>query len=343
MKHTRTIKVGNVIIGPNHPIVIQSMTTTKPKNISETITAINNLSKIGAEIVRVAIEDLEDAAAISLIKPHINVPIVGDIHFDYKLGIAAIEAGADKIRINPGNILDIEGLHAIIEAAKSKNIPIRIGFNSGSISKIVNKKTEVDAILETVDHYIKMFESWDFYNFCISIKMSDPLLTITANERCFNKYDYPLHIGLTEAGDIISGTVRSSYVLGTLISKGIGDTIRVSLSAPPEKEIEVAEEILKMHNKIPGATLISCPTCGRTSYDMLRIIEELGPLIRNIKKNVKIAIMGCVVNGPGEAKDADIGIAGNKGKIMIFKKGKIIKTVDESKIKDILIEEIENL
>ena len=256
MKHTRTIKVGNVIIGPNHPIVIQSMTTTKPKNISETITAINNLSKIGAEIVRVAIEDLEDAAAISLIKPHINVPIVGDIHFDYKLGIAAIEAGADKIRINPGNILDIEGLHAIIEAAKSKNIPIRIGFNSGSISKIVNKKTEVDAILETVDHYIKMFESWDFYNFCISIKMSDPLLTITANERCFNKYDYPLHIGLTEAGDIISGTVRSSYVLGTLISKGIGDTIRVSLSAPPEKEIEVAEEILKMHNKIPKQIII---------------------------------------------------------------------------------------
>ena len=344
MKHTRTIKVGNVIIGPNHPIVIQSMTTTKPKNISETITAINNLSKIGAEIVRVAIEDLEDAAAISLIKPHINVPIVGDIHFDYKLGIAAIEAGADKIRINPGNILDIEGLHAIIEAAKSKNIPIRIGFNSGSISKIVNKKTEVDAILETVDHYIKMFESWDFYNFCISIKMSDPLLTITANERCFNKYDYPLHLGVTEAGPLIGGVVKSTIAFSRLLSEGIGDTIRVSLSSEMENEVIAGREILHECGKRDGGiTLVSCPRCGRMGFDVHGFVARWQSELLKLNATLTIAIMGCVVNGPGEGKHADIGIAGASDNVIIFKKGEIVRTIPAKDADNAFREELQKL
>ena len=343
MKHLRTIKVGNVVIGPNNHIVIQSMTTTKPRDINETIKAINTLAESGAEIVRVSIETMDDALAIKEIKPFIKVPIVGDIHFDHHLAIAAIENGIDKIRINPGNILNIEGLHATVDAARNAQIPIRIGFNSGSISKIVQNKSQIDNLMETVDHFVKLFESWNFYDFCISIKMTNPILTIKANELCHERYDYPLHIGLTEAGDIISGTVRSSYVIGTLINKGIGDTIRVSLSAKPEKEIEVAKEILKMHNKLSGATLISCPTCGRTSYDMLKLIDEIGPFIRNINKNITIAIMGCVVNGPGEAKDADLGIAGNNDKIMLFKKGKIIKTIDKKDVKQVLLEEIEKL
>lgn len=341
----KIIKIGNVFIGGDHSIKIQSMTNTKTKDINKTVKQILDLEKIGCEIIRVAIVDLDDAKAILEIKKHINIPIVADIHFDYKLAIEAIKNGADKIRINPGNIGSEEKIKNIIDVAKEYNIPIRIGVNSGSVESNLLEKYNgptVDAMIESLNNHIKIFEKYDFTNLVLSIKTTNIYDTIKVNEILNKKYNYPLHIGLTESGTIHSGTIKSSFVLGSLLSKNIGNTIRVSLTGDPENEIFVAKEILAMTNHLDKPTLISCPTCGRTSYNMLEIVNKVEEYLQTVNKKITVAVMGCVVNGPGEAKHADIGIAGGNKKAVLFKKGQIIKTINEEDILSELINEIKN-
>lgn len=343
---TKEILIGNVKIGNNNPIVIQSMTNTKTKDIKATINQINNLEKAGAKIVRMTISDELDALAISKIKEHVNVPLVGDIHFDYKLALLAIENGIDKIRINPGNIGSFENVKKVVNACKEKNIPIRIGINSGSLEKHLYEKyggVTPDALFESMKNHIDMLESLDFYNIVLSIKATDLDTCIKTNRLLKEHYNYPIHIGLTESGTITSGTIRSSYVLGTLLKEGIGDTIRVSLTGDPVNEIPVAKEILSMLGLYTKPTLISCPTCGRTSYNMEHIVNEIEPYLNSLNKNIKVAIMGCAVNGPGEAKDADIGIAGGNKEALLFKKGQVIRKIPEDKIVEELIKEINNM
>ena len=341
----KTVYVGNIPIGENHPVVIQSMTNTKTKNIDETIKQINALEKAGAQIVRLAVVDMEDAEAIKEIKKFTNVPLVADIHFDYRLALKSIENGIDKLRLNPGNIKDKEQIKQVVLACKEKNIPIRIGINGGSLNsetyKIYGHTPE--ALVESAREHIKILEDLDFHDIIISLKDTNINITMDANRLASKIFKYPIHIGLTEAGTITSGTVRSSYVLGSLLNQKIGNTIRVSLTADPVEEIKVVKEILKMTNNYNSPTIISCPTCGRTDYNMLQIIEELEPLISQINKPLKVAIMGCVVNGPGEAKDADIGIAGGKNQVVLFKKGQIIKNIKEENIVEEFMNEIDFL
>ena len=342
----KVISVGSVLLGGNNPIRIQSMTNTKTRNIDETVTQIHSLEKLGCEIIRVAVENIEDAKAIKKIKEKINIPLVADIHFDYMLAIEAIKSGADKIRINPGNIGSLENVKKIIEVAKEYNIPIRIGVNSGSIESSLIKKyggPSIEAMLESIENHIKFFEENNFTNLVLSIKTTNLYDSIKVNEELDKRFPYPLHIGLTESGTYTSGTVRSSFVLGTLLSKDIGSTIRVSLTSNPENEIIIAKEILAMTNKLDKPTLISCPTCGRTSYDMFSIVKQVEDYLNTINKKITVAVMGCVVNGPGEAKHADIGIAGGNKKGVLFKKGEIIKTLPEEKIVEELIKEINNM
>ncbi len=341
--NTKEIKIGNIVIGNNNPIIIQSMPNTKTKDIEATIKQINSLADAGAKLVRMTISDQEDALAIAKIKPYVSVPLVGDIHFDYKLALLAIEQGIDKIRINPGNIGSAENIKKIVDACKLKNIPIRIGINSGSLEKDLYEKyhgVTSDALIESIDRHIKLLESFNFYDIVLSIKATDIKTCIEVNQLLHKKYSYPIHIGLTESGTINSGTIRSSYVLGTLLNKNIGDTIRVSLTGDPVNEISVAKEILSMCNKLSKPTLISCPTCGRTSYNMEYIVSEIEPFLNTLDKNIKVAIMGCAVNGPGEAKDADIGIAGGNKEALLFKKGQVIRKIKEENIIDELKKEI---
>ena len=343
---TKEIKIGNVIIGGCNPVVIQSMTNTKTKDINSTIKQINDLKNAGAQIVRMTISDIEDANAISEIKKQVDIPLVGDIHFDYKLALLAIENGIDKIRINPGNIGSFENVKKIIEKAKEKNIPIRIGINSGSLEKHLYEKyngVTPEALFESIKNHIDLFESLEFYNIVLSIKATNINTCIETNRLLKKNYDYPIHIGLTESGTINSGTIRSSYVLGTLLNEGIGDTIRVSLTGNPVNEIPVAKEILSMMGMYNKPTLISCPTCGRTNYNMEPIVSKIEQYLNTLNKNIKVAIMGCAVNGPGEAKDADIGVAGGIKEAILFKKGQIIKKIPEDKIVEELIKEIENM
>lgn len=342
----KEITIGNVKIGGTNHLVIQSMTCTKTKDVKATINQINELTKIGCEIVRVAIVDLDDARAIKEIKKQIAIPIVADIHFDYKLAIEAIKSGADKIRINPGNIKDELKIKQIVDLCKEKNIPIRIGINSGSIEQEFLDKYNgptVDAMLDSMDKAVKLMESFNFTNLVLSIKATSIEDTIKVNEELNKRYLYPIHIGLTESGTITSGTIRSSYVLGTLLKQKIGSTIRVSLHGDPLNEIKVAKEILSMFNLYSKPTLIVCPTCGRTDYNMTPIVEEIENFIQTINQPLKIAIMGCIVNGPGEAREADLGLAGGKECAVLFKKGKIIKKIDEKDITNILKEEIMKL
>lgn len=341
----KTIYVRNIPIGPNHPIVIQSMTNTKTKDVEATIKQINDLADAGAQIVRMAIADMNDAEAIKEIKQRTNIPLVADIHFDYRLALKAIENGIDKLRLNPGNIKDPSQIKQVVLACKEKKIPIRIGINGGSLNSEIYEKyghTPM-ALVESAREHINILESLDFHDIIISLKDTDINTTLEANRLASKIFKYPLHIGLTEAGTITSGTVRSSYVLGTLLNEKIGNTIRVSLTANPIEEIKVVKEILKMTNNYSSPTIISCPTCGRTDYDMLNIIEQLEPLISKINKPLKIAIMGCVVNGPGEAKDADIGIAGGKNQVVLFKKGQIVRNIKEENIVNEFMNEINNL
>ena len=343
MKTTKTVNVKGVLIGGDNPIVIQSMTNTKTKDIESTVNQINALEKAGAKIVRMTVMDKEDANAIKYIKERTNIPLVADIHFDYKLALLAAENGIDKIRINPGNIGSFDNVKKVVDVCKEKHIPIRIGINSGSLEKELYEKyggVTPEALLESITKHVKLLESLNFYDIVLSIKATDIETTIKTNQLLSKTFDYPIHIGLTESGTVTSGTIRSSYTLGRLLEDGIGNTIRVSLTGDPVNEIPVAKEILTMLGLYKKPTLISCPTCGRTQYNMEKITSEIEPFLQQFNKELKVAIMGCVVNGPGEAKDADIGIAGGNGEALLFKKGQIIKKIKEDKIVEELKQEI---
>ena len=342
---TRPIHVGNVQIGGQNKVVIQSMCNTKTKDVQNTVKQILELEKAGCEIIRVACLDIEDAKAIRDIKSQIHIPIVADIHFDYRIALQAIESGVDKVRINPGNIGDEEKVRKVVEACRAKNIPIRIGVNAGSLEKdLLNKFGGVptaEAMIESAKRHIEILERLDFYDIAISLKASDLDLCIEAYEKASQVFPYPLHLGITEAGTAFSGTIASSIGLGVLLRQGIGDTIRVSLSDNPVQEIKVAKEILKdckLYHKSPK--LIACPTCGRTQIDLIPIAKEVENFLQNIESDITVAVMGCAVNGPGEASQADIGIAGGIHEGILFKKGKIICKVPQDEIVDVLKKEI---
>ncbi len=346
-KDTRSVMVGNVQIGGQDRVVIQSMCNTKTKDVENTVKQILDLEKAGCEIIRVACLDIEDAKAIKDIKEKIHIPIVADIHFDYRIALQAIESGVDKVRINPGNIGSEEKVKAVVDKCKEKHIPIRIGVNSGSLEKDLlekYKKPTADAIVESARRHIEILEKLNFKDYLVSLKASNLDLCLEAYEKASEEFDCPLHLGITEAGTEFSGTIKSSIGLGWLLRKGIGDTIRVSLSDDPIKEIKVAKEILKdcnLYKKSP--TLIACPTCGRTQIDLIPMAKEVEDFLQTIDSDITVAVMGCVVNGPGEAREADIGIAGGIKEGMLFKKGKIIKKVKQEDIVKTLKEEILNM
>lgn len=330
---TKPIYVANIQIGGQNKVVIQSMCNTKTKDVKATVEQILKLEKAGCQIIRVACLDIEDAKAIQEIKKQIHIPIVADIHFDYKIALQAIESGADKIRINPGNIGDEEKTKAVVEACKKNEIPIRIGVNAGSLEKNLLEKYGKpcsDAMVESAKHHVEILEKLDFHDIAISLKASNLDMCIEAYEKAAQEFQYPLHLGITEAGTAFSGTIKSSIGLGILLRQGIGDTIRVSLSDDPIEEIFACKEILKncgLYTKSPK--LVSCPTCGRTGYDMIPIAKEMEKFLMNLEADITVAIMGCAVNGPGEAREADIGIAGGKGEGLLFKKGEIVRKIKE--------------
>ncbi len=332
---TKEISIRNVKIGGNNPIAIQSMCNTKTKDIASTIEQIHNLEKAGCEIVRVAVLDIEDALAIKEIKKEITIPLVADIHFDYKLAIQAIESGCDKLRINPGNIGSLDKIKMVVNKCQEKNIPIRIGVNLGSLDQEIEKQYGRNAIalVESAKKHIQILEDLHFYNIVLSLKASDIETTVEAYRLASNLFQYPLHIGITESGTNYTGTIRSSIGLGILLFDGIGDTIRVSLAADPLLEIKAAKEILSSFSLYIKPQLIACPTCGRTQYDMFEIVNEIEQFIDTLPKiKLKIAIMGCAVNGPGEASDADIGIAGGINEALIFRHGKIIRKIKQENV-----------
>ncbi len=341
---TRPILVRDIQIGGQDRVVIQSMCNTKTKNIKETVEQILALEKAGCEIIRVACLDLEDAKAIQEIKRQIHIPIVADIHFDYKIALKAIESGVDKIRINPGNIGDQEKVKAVVEACKQKKIPIRIGVNAGSLEKEILEKYGrpcSDGMIESAKRHVKILEELRFYDIAISLKASNLDMCIEAYEKASKEFPYPLHLGITEAGTVFSGTIKSSIGLSMLLRQGIGDTIRVSLSDDPIEEIPVCKEILKNCNLLKNSPkLVSCPTCGRLQYDLIPIAKEIEKFLQTLDANITVAIMGCAVNGPGEAREADIGIAGGKNEGLLFKKGEIIKKVKQEDMVNTLKKEI---
>jgi len=346
-KQTKSIKVGNLLIGGNAPISVQSMTNTDTKNIPDTVAQIKRMEKEGCELVRVAVPDLESCYSLPLIKKEINIPLVADIHYDYKLALKAIELGVDKLRINPGNIRNYEKIKLIINSAKKKNLPIRLGINSGSLDNNILKKYKKitpQTLMESAVNMVKILEEVNYHNIIFSIKSTNVIDTIEANYIFSSKYDYPLHLGITEAGPPFQGIIKSSVGIGSLLFQGIGDTIRVSLTCDPIEEIKVGYEILKaLHLRQRGTNLISCPTCGRCKVDLNKIIKKVERQICNIDKPLTIAVMGCMVNGPGEAKEADIGIAYNEKTGVLFKKGKILGKFSEKVIVKKLIEEIKNM
>lgn len=343
-KDTRKIMVGKVQIGGQNKVVIQSMCNTKTKEIDSTVKQILDLEKAGCEIIRVACLDIEDAKAIKKIKEGIHIPIVADIHFDYKIALEAIASEVDKVRINPGNIGSEEKVRQVVEACKQKNIPIRIGVNAGSLEKdLLEKygKPTAKAMVESAKRHVEILEKLDFYNIAISLKASNLDLCIEAYQEASKEFNYPLHLGITESGTEFSGTIKSSIGLGYMLRQGIGDTMRVSLSDDPVKEIGVAKEILKDCNLYSGSpTLIACPTCGRTQIDLIPIAKQVEEFLKTINSNITVAVMGCAVNGPGEAREADIGIAGGIKEGLLFKKGEIIKKVKQEEIVDVLKQEI---
>ncbi len=341
---TRTIMVGNIQIGGNNHVVIQSMTNTKTKDIEATVNQILELEKEGCEIIRVACLDLDDAKAIKQIKEKIHIPIVADIHFDYKIALQAIESGVDKVRINPGNIGSKENIKKVVDSCKEHRIPIRIGVNSGSLEKdLLEKygKVTAEAIVESAKRHVQILENLDFYDICISLKASNLDLCIKAYELASEIFDYPLHLGVTESGTKFGGTIKSSIGLGIMLKEGIGNTIRVSLSDDPVEEVKVAKEILKNCNLLDNSiSFTSCPTCGRTQVDLIPIAKEIEAFCNALNGNLKVAVMGCAVNGPGEAREADIGIAGGYNEWLLFKKGEIIRKIPHEIIIDELKKEI---
>lgn len=340
--NTVSFKVKNLDFGGNDTVYIQSMTNTKTSDIINTIKQINELEKAGCEIIRVAIFDKADALAIKEIKRHINIPLVTDIHFDPELAILSILNGADKIRLNPGNISNKEKIEKIVELCKERNVPIRIGVNSGSLPRDLEKTKE--GIVEAAKRHINILEKLNFKNICLSLKASDIDLAYESYKLASEIFPYPLHIGITESGTSFSGLIKSSIGISKILNLGIGNTIRVSLTDDPILEIKAAKEILKdlgIRKDIPN--LISCPTCGRIQYNMIPIAKEIENYLSTINKNITVAVMGCAVNGPGEAKDADLGIAGGKGEAILFKKGKIIRKISEKDIINELKKEIDLL
>ena len=346
-RKTKEIKIGNIYIGGENKIAIQSMLNIPSFEIDKNIYQAKELEKAGCDIVRVAVPDEEALNIISKLKKEITIPIVADIHFDYRLAIKSAELGADKIRINPGNIGDDNKIKQVVDVCKKKNIPIRIGVNSGSIEKnILNKygKACPEAMVESAMFHVKLLEKYNFDDIVLSLKCSNVIDTVKSYKIISEKVQYPLHLGVTESGTLKSGIIKSSIGIGSLLLDGIGDTIRVSLTADPVDEIKVAKQILKDIGYLKeGVDIISCPTCGRTRIDVIKIASRVEELVKNIDKDIKVAIMGCVVNGPGESKDADIGVAGGNGCGVIFKKGKIVKKISEEDIEKKLIEEIRSI
>ena len=346
MKKTKMIKIGNRVIGGGNPILIQSMTNTKTEDVKATVAQINALSAAGCDIIRCAVPTMEAAKALEQIKAQITIPLVADIHFDYRLAIAAMEYGADKIRINPGNIGSEDRIKAVIDAAAKRDIPIRVGVNSGSLEKeLIAKYNGVTAegIVESALDKVGIIERLGYDNLVISIKSSDVLMCVKAHELIANKTSYPLHVGITEAGTITSGNIKSAIGLGLILHQGIGDTIRVSLTGDPLEEIKSAKLILKtLGLRNGGIEIVSCPTCGRTQIDLIGLANQVENMVADIPLDIKVAVMGCVVNGPGEAKEADIGIAGGIGEGLIMKKGQIMKKVPEGELLNALREELLN-
>lgn len=343
-EETRSVQVGNLTIGGNNHVVIQSMCNTKTKNVEATIKQINALEQAGCELVRVAVFDKEDAYAIKEIKKGIHIPLVADIHFDYRLALIAIESGIDKVRINPGNIGSIEKVKAVVDACKEKHIPIRIGVNGGSLEKEILEKygePTPEGMIESAMKHVKILEDLDFHDIVISLKSSNTMLTIKAYELASKAFPYPLHVGVTEAGTALGGTIKSALGIGTLLYEGIGNTIRVSLSDDPVEEIKVAKILLKELGLLKGVpTLVSCPTCGRIQYDLIPIAKEMEDFLKDIHLDITVAIMGCAVNGPGEARHADIGIAGGVGEGLLIKHGEIVKRVKQEDMVQTLKDEI---
>ena len=342
--NTKVIKIGDRMIGGGNPILIQSMTNTKTEDVEATVAQILRLEEAGCEIVRCTVPTMEAALALKEIKKQIHIPLVADIHFDYKMAIAAMENGADKIRINPGNIGSIDRIKAVVDCAKDRNIPIRIGVNSGSLEKeLVEKYNGVTAegIVESALDKVKIVEDLGYDNLVVSIKSSDVLMCAKAHELIAEKCKYPLHVGITESGTVFSGNIKSSIGLGIILSQGIGDTIRVSLTGDPVEEIKTAKLVLRtLGLRKGGIEVVSCPTCGRTQIDLIKLANEVETLVAGIPLDIKVAVMGCVVNGPGEAKEADIGIAGGKGEGLLIKKGEIIKKIPEDQLLATLKEEL---
>lgn len=343
-KETKAVKIGNKVIGGSNPILIQSMTNTKTEDIISTTEQILKLEAAGCDIIRCAVPTMEAALAIKEIKKSIHIPLVADIHFDYRLAIAAIENGADKVRINPGNIGGYEKLKAVVDAAKLRNIPIRVGVNSGSLEKeLVEKYGGVtpEGLVESALDKVKAIEEMGYDNLVISIKSSDVLMCVKAHELIADKTNYPLHVGITESGTLLSGNIKSALGLGIMLYEGIGDTIRVSLTGDPVEEVKSAKLILKtLGLRKGGVELVSCPTCGRTQIDLIGLAEQVENMIQEFDMDIKVAVMGCAVNGPGEAKEADIGIAGGRGEGILIKKGQVIRKVPEDKLLEALKEEL---
>jgi (E)-4-hydroxy-3-methylbut-2-enyl-diphosphate synthase len=345
--NTKPIKIGDRYIGGGYPIAVQSMTNTDTSDVDATVRQILMLEEAGCDIIRVSVPDMPSVRALRAIKQRIHIPLVADIHFDYRLAIAAIDNGADKLRINPGNIGSAERVKAVVDAAKEHSVPIRIGVNSGSLEKDILAKYEgrtPEALVESAVNNVKLLEDMGFYDIVISIKSSDVMDTIEAYRLISRQVDYPLHVGVTEAGTVWSGTIKSCVGIGTLLAEGIGDTLRVSLTGDPVEEVRVGIAVLKaLGFRKEGVEIISCPTCARCNIDLIEIANEVERRTQCIKKPLKVAVMGCAVNGPGEASAADVGIAGGKGEGLLFKNGNIVKKVPQEKLVDALMEAIKGL
>ena len=344
--NTRVVRIGDRKIGGGNPILIQSMTNTKTEDVEATVAQILALEKAGCEIIRCTVPTEEAAGALSEIKKQIHIPLVADIHFDYRMAIAAIENGADKIRINPGNIGSAEKVKAVVDVAREREIPIRVGVNSGSLEKPLLEKyggVTAEGIVESALDKVRMIEELDYRNLVISIKSSDVLMCVRAHELLADRTDYPLHVGITEAGTVRSGNIKSAIGLGLILSKGIGDTIRVSLTGDPVEEIRSARLILRtLGLRKGGVEVVSCPTCGRTQIDLIGLASKVEALVEDYPLDIKVAVMGCAVNGPGEAREADLGIAGGRGEGLLIKKGEIIRKVPEDQLLNALKYELDN-
>lgn len=347
MHQSRVVRIGDRVIGGGNPVLIQSMTNTRTEDVQATAAQIRELTAAGCDIIRCAVPTKEAAAALKEIKKQIKIPLVADIHFDYRLALAAIENGADKIRINPGNIGSEEKVKAVVQAAKEKQIPIRVGVNSGSLEKQILAKyggVTAEGIVESALDKVKRIEEMGYDNLVISIKSSDVLMCVKAHELIAGKTSHPLHIGITESGTVLSGNIKSAVGLGIILYQGIGDTIRVSLTGDPLEEIKSARLILKaLKLRTGGIEVVSCPTCGRTQINLIELADQVENMVADIPLNIKVAVMGCVVNGPGEAREADIGIAGGAGEGLLIRKGEIIRKVPEAQLLSALREEIMKL